>query len=217
MSGDVFGNGMLLSRQIRLLAAFDHRHIFIDPDPDAAASFAERARLFALPRSSWDDYDRKLPLARRRHLRARRQVDRAVAAGALAARHREHERATPNEVIRAILRMPVDLLWNGGIGTYVKASEESNGEIGDRANDAVRINGSELRAKVVGEGGNLGLLAARPHRVRARRRPHQHRLHRQLRRRQHLGRRGQPQDHAEPADAARARSRARDATSCWRA
>jgi glutamate dehydrogenase len=158
MSGDVFGNGMLLSRHIRLLAAFDHRHIFIDPNPDAAISFKERERMFALPRSSWDDYDKSLisagggvyprsaktiPLSA--EAKAALGIDAAV--GAL----------PPNELMNAILKAPVDLLWNGGIGTYVKATRESHAEVGDRANNALRVNGVELRCKVVGEGGNLGL------------------------------------------------------------
>ncbi len=156
MSGDVFGNGMLLSRHIRLQAAFDHRHIFLDPDPDPVASFAERQRLFALPRSSWDDYDRK-KLSRGGGIFARSAKSIALPAEARTLLGVESASAAPNEVIRAILRMPVDLLWNGGIGTYVKASDETNAAVGDRSNDAVRINGKELRAKVVGEGGNLGL------------------------------------------------------------
>ena len=136
MSGDVFGNGMLLSRHIRLQAAFDHRHIFIDPNPDTAVSFAERARLFDLPRSSWDDYDRKKTLARRWHLPAQREVHRAVSARRARCSGSRAPALPPNDIIRAILRMPVDLLWNGGIGTYVKASDERNAEVGDRTNDA---------------------------------------------------------------------------------
>jgi glutamate dehydrogenase len=156
MSGDVFGNGMLLSRHIRLQAAFDHRHIFIDPDPDPAVSFAERARLFALPRSSWEDYDRSR-LSRGGGVFARASKSVALSEEARALLGLQSASAAPNDVIRAILTLPVDLLWNGGIGTYVKASEERNAEVGDRTNDAVRINGQELLAKVVGEGGNLGL------------------------------------------------------------
>jgi glutamate dehydrogenase len=156
MSGDVFGNGMLLSRHIRLQAAFDHRHIFLDPDPDTAVSFAERARMFALPRSSWDDYDRE-KLSRGGGIFARSAKAIALSAEARALLGLEVTSAPPNDIIRAILRMPIDLLWNGGIGTYVKASDEPNAEVGDRTNDAVRVNGKELRAKVVGEGGNLGL------------------------------------------------------------
>ena len=155
MSGDVFGNGMLLSPHIRLLAAFDHRHIFIDPDPDARRAFRERARLFRLPRSSWNDYDRGC-LSAGGQVLERSQKSLALSAPARALLGLEHERATPQEVVRAILKLRVDLLWNGGIGTYVKAGDESHGEIGDRANDAVRINGAELRARVLGEGGNLG-------------------------------------------------------------
>ncbi|MBV8495663.1 MAG: NAD-glutamate dehydrogenase, partial [Gammaproteobacteria bacterium] len=155
MSGDVFGNGMLLSRHIRLQAAFDHRHLFLDPDPDPEVSFAERARLFALPRSSWDDYDRR-KLSRGGGIFARTVKSIALSAECRALLGLEAPSAAPNEVIRAILRMPVDLLWNGGIGTYVKASEERNAEVGDRTNDGLRVNGCELRARVVGEGGNLG-------------------------------------------------------------
>ncbi|MBW0106268.1 NAD-glutamate dehydrogenase, partial [Pseudonocardia sp. KRD291] len=158
MSGDVFGNGMLLSPHIRLVAAFDHRHVFVDPDPDAARGFAERRRLFELPRSTWDDYDRSaisagggvwprtaksVPVGP--EIRAALGLDDTVA------------RLSPPELIRAILLAPADLLWNGGIGTYVKASTESNADAGDKANDAIRVDGSALRVKVVGEGGNLGL------------------------------------------------------------
>jgi glutamate dehydrogenase len=156
MSGDVFGNGMLLSRHIRLQAAFDHRHIFLDPDPHPAASFAERTRMFALPRSSWDDYDRR-KLSRGGGVFPRSAKSISLPAEARTLLGLDSGSAAPNEIIRAILKLPVDLLWNGGIGTYVKASDERNAEVGDRTNDAVRINGGELRAKVVGEGGNLGL------------------------------------------------------------
>jgi len=155
MSGDVFGNGMLLSRHIRLQAAFDHRHIFLDPDPDAAVSFAERARMFELPRSSWDDYDRS-KLSRGGGVFARSAKSIALSEQARTLLGLQSANAAANEVIRAILTLPVDLLWNGGIGTYVKASDERNAEVGDRTNDALRINGCELLAKVVGEGGNLG-------------------------------------------------------------
>ena len=156
MSGDVFGNGMLLSRHTRLQAAFDHRHIFLDPAPEATSSLPERQRLFALPRSSWDDYDRK-KISRGGGVFPRTAKSIALSAEARAMLGLEAASAPPNDIVRAILRMPVDLLWNGGIGTYVKASTETNADVGDRANDAVRINGIELRAKVVGEGGNLGL------------------------------------------------------------
>jgi glutamate dehydrogenase len=155
MSGDVFGNGMLLSRHTRLLAAFDHRHIFIDPDPDAAAAYRERERLFRLPRSSWDDYSRKL-ISRGGGVWPRSAKSIALSPEARALLGLEAPGATPVEVLRAILRMPVDLLWNGGIGTYVKAHDESHAEVRDRANDAIRADGREVRARVIGEGGNLG-------------------------------------------------------------
>jgi glutamate dehydrogenase len=156
MSGDVFGNAMLLSPHIRLVAAFDHRHIFLDPSPDGSHSFAERKRMFALPRSSWEDYDRRL-LSKGGGIHSRQSKSITLSPEARAMLGLEASAATPVEVIRAILTMPVDLLWNGGIGTYVKSSDETNAEIGDRANDAVRVNGSQLRCRVVGEGGNLGL------------------------------------------------------------
>jgi glutamate dehydrogenase len=160
MSGDVFGNGLLRSPHVKLVAAFDHRHVFVDPDPDPAASFAERRRLFGLPTSSWADYDPAvlspgggvyprdaktcgLSDAARRVL----GIDAALAA----------PNTTPDDVVSAILRAPVDLLWNGGIGTFVKASTEADADVGDRANDAVRVDATELRCAVVAEGGNLGL------------------------------------------------------------
>ena len=155
MSGDVFGNGMLLSRQMRLVAAFDHRHVFIDPDPDPEASFAERTRLFALPTSSWDDYDRKL-ISTGGGVWPRTAKSVPLSPQARKVLDVEAERLAPTELIHAVLRAPVDLLWNGGIGTYVKASPESHADVGDRDNDAVRADGRELRAKIVGEGGNLG-------------------------------------------------------------
>lgn len=158
MSGDVFGNGMLLSEHIRLVAAFDHRHIFVDPDPVAASSFAERKRLFDLPRSSWADYDSSLISAGGgvfdRSLKAVRVTPEMTQALGLP---NGTTSMTPAELMKAILQAPVDLLWNGGIGTYVKAGSESNADIGDRANDAIRVDGNALRCKVVGEGGNLGL------------------------------------------------------------
>jgi glutamate dehydrogenase len=156
MSGDVFGNGMLLSKHIRLVAAFDHRHVFVDPSPDAAASFAERRRLFALPRSSWEDYDPRL-ISKGGGVHSRQQKSIPLSAEARALLGIDASSAAPNDVIRAVLKLPVDLLWNGGIGTYVKSADETHAEIGDRANDAVRVNGAELRCRVVGEGGNLGL------------------------------------------------------------
>ncbi|MEV6654594.1 NAD-glutamate dehydrogenase [Streptomyces sp. NPDC051219] len=158
MSGDVFGNGMLLSEHIRLVAAFDHRHIFIDPNPDSAVSYAERRRLFELPRSSWADYNKELLSAGggihprtaksipvNTHMREALGIEAGVS------------KLTPAELMKAVLKAPVDLLWNGGIGTYVKSGAETQADVGDKANDAIRVNGEDLRVKVVGEGGNLGL------------------------------------------------------------
>jgi glutamate dehydrogenase len=156
MSGDVFGNGMLLSRHIRLVAAFDHRHVFLDPSPDPAASFAERERLFALPRSSWADYNQQL-ISEGGGIWARSEKSIPLSPQVQAVLGVTFTRLTPAELISAILKAPVDLLYNGGIGTYVKSKHETHADVGDRANDAVRINGAELRCKVVGEGGNLGL------------------------------------------------------------
>ncbi len=158
MSGDVFGNGMLLSEHIRLVAAFDHRHIFVDPDPDPGTSFAERLRLFELPGSSWDDYDRSLISAGGGvfPLSAKSITMSAEAAAALGLESGATT-MTPAELKRAVLLASVDLLWNGGIGTYIKASAETNAEIGDRGNDAIRVDGEQLRVRVVGEGGNLGV------------------------------------------------------------
>ena len=155
MSGDVFGNGMLLSPHIRLLAAFNHMHVFLDPDPDPAAGFAERRRLFALPRSTWADYDPALISAGGGvHLRSAKSIE--ISVEVKAALGIEADRLSPAELISQLLRAPVDLLFNGGIGTYVKAAGEPNGEVGDRANDALRVDGAQLRCRVVGEGGNLG-------------------------------------------------------------
>lgn len=158
MSGDVFGNGMLLSEHIRLVAAFDHRHIFIDPNPDAATSYAERRRVFELPRSSWEDYNTELisagggvfprtakAITVNSHIREALGIEGKVS------------KMTPADLMKAILQAPVDLLWNGGIGTYVKASTETHADVGDKANDAIRVDGGDLRVQVVGEGGNLGL------------------------------------------------------------
>ena len=157
MSGDVFGNGMLLSEHIRLVAAFDHRHVFIDPNPVAAQSFAERKRLFELPRSSWDDYDRSL-ISEGGGVFPRSLKSIPVTPQMAQALGLKNGKAmTPAELIHAILLAPVDLLWNGGIGTYVKSSAEDDLSIGDRANDAIRVDGKQLRVKVIGEGGNLGL------------------------------------------------------------
>ncbi|MFZ5870325.1 MAG: NAD-glutamate dehydrogenase [Actinomycetota bacterium] len=158
MSGDVFGNGMLLSEHIRLVAAFDHRHIFLDPNPDAAASFAERRRLFQLPRSSWADYDSSLiSEGGGVYPRTAKSVPVSPQVAAALGLGSDVRKLTPAELMRAILEAPVDLLWNGGIGTYVKASAESHADVGDKANDAIRVDGRDLRVKVVGEGGNLGL------------------------------------------------------------
>ncbi|MFF4542643.1 NAD-glutamate dehydrogenase [Streptomyces sp. NPDC001435] len=158
MSGDVFGNGMLLSEHIRVVAAFDHRHIFIDPTPDAATSYAERRRLFELPRSSWADYNTELLSAgggifprSAKSIPVNSHIREALGIEVGATK------VTPADLMKAILKAPVDLLWNGGIGTYVKASTESNADVGDKANDAIRVDGKDLRVKVVGEGGNLGL------------------------------------------------------------
>jgi len=158
MSGDVFGNGMLLSEHIRLVAAFDHRHIFIDPNPVADTSYAERRRIFELPRSSWADYNTEListgggvfprtakAIQLNSHIREALGIEGKVS------------KMTPADLMKAILQAPVDLLWNGGIGTYVKASTESHADVGDKANDPIRVDGADLRVRVVGEGGNLGL------------------------------------------------------------
>ncbi len=160
MSGDVFGNGMLLSRHIRLIAAFDHRHIFLDPDPDAATSWEERRRVFDLARSSWDDYDKSLiseggGVYSREHkaIPISPQVRDALGLDA------DVGELSPPSLIKAILQAPVDLLFNGGIGTYIKAESESDADVGDRANDPVRVNAHQVRARVIGEGGNLGVTA----------------------------------------------------------
>ncbi len=155
MSGDVFGNGMMLSEHIRLVAAFDHRHVFIDPSPSTLAAHAERSRLFALPRSSWDDYDRSLISEgggiwsrSEKSIRLSDQVREALGVDVAS--------MTPDQLVSAIIAAPVDLLWNGGIGTYVKASTETHADASDRANDAVRVDAAALRCRVIGEGGNLG-------------------------------------------------------------
>jgi glutamate dehydrogenase len=159
MSGDVFGNGVLLSRQLKVLAAFDHRHIFLDPTPDVIVSFKERQRMFALPRSSWEDYDKSLisegggvfPRSAR-HIELSPQVRAALDI--------EETSLTPEELMHRILLAPVDLFYNGGIGTYIKSSNETHAQVKDRANDNIRVNGNELRCKVVAEGGNLGATQA---------------------------------------------------------
>lgn len=159
MSGDVFGNGMLLSQAIRLVAAFDHRHIFLDPAPDPAASWAERARLFALPRSSWADYDPGL-ISAGGGVYPRTAKTIALTPEARTALGIEAESLEPTALIAAILKAPVDLLWFGGIGTYVKAAAENNAAVGDPANDRLRVDAEELRAIAVGEGANLGVTQA---------------------------------------------------------
>lgn len=155
MAGDVFGNGMLLSPHIKLVAAFNHMHIFLDPNPDAKKSFAERERMFNLPRSTWMDYNKSLiskggGIFERsaKSIKLTEEVKKLLLI--------DEDEVSPNQLLNAILKAPVDLLWNGGIGTYAKATDESNEDVGDRANDAIRVNGNELRAKVIGEGGNLG-------------------------------------------------------------
>ena len=161
MSGDVFGNGLLCSETTRLVAAFDHRDIFLDPDPDAATSYAERRRLFDLPRSSWQDYDKSLiSEGGGVYPRSLKSVPLNDAVRSVLGIDESVEAMTPAELMKAILQAPVDLLWNGGIGTYVKGEDETHSEVGDKANDAIRINGSQLRARCIGEGGNLGLTQA---------------------------------------------------------
>ncbi len=158
MSGDVFGNGMLCSEHTRLVAAFDHRDIFLDPDPDAATSYAERKRLFGLPRSSWQDYDRDLiSEGGGVYARSAKSIPRNAKVRAALGIAGDVAATTPAELMKAILLAPVDLLWNGGIGTYVKASHETHADAGDKANDAIRVDGEDLRCHCVGEGGNLGL------------------------------------------------------------
>ena len=196
MSGDVFGNGMLLSQHLALVAAFDHRHVFLDPTPDAGGGVRRAAAAVRLPghvvgrlRPLGDLRGRRRVAAdARSRSRSRRRPGRCsgIAARAL----------PPDELIRAILRAPVDLLWNGGIGTFVKASAETHAEVGDRANDAVRVDGRELRCTRRRRGRQPRLHPARPDRVRARRRAHQHRRDRQLGRRRLLRPRGQPEDPA---------------------
>ncbi|MCZ7427652.1 NAD-glutamate dehydrogenase [Micromonospora sp. WMMA1949] len=157
MSGDVFGNGMLLSKHIRLVAAFDHRHIFLDPDPDSARSWEERKRLFDMPRSSWEDYDRELISAGGGvYSRTAKSVPISPQVRAVLGLDDDVTQISPQELMKAILTAPVDLFWNGGIGTYVKASSQTSAEVGDKSNDAIRVDGKSLRCRVVGEGGNLG-------------------------------------------------------------
>jgi glutamate dehydrogenase len=159
MSGDVFGNGMLLSKAIKLVAAFDHRHIFIDPNPDPAKSWAERQRMFDLPRSSWDDYDRKA-MSKGGMIVPRSQKAIELSKEAKAALGLEVDTIDPISLITAILKAPVDLIWFGGIGTYIKASSQTNAQVGDPANDALRVDARDVRAKVIGEGANLAINQA---------------------------------------------------------
>ncbi|MBV7574896.1 NAD-glutamate dehydrogenase [Pseudomonas sp. PDM32] len=156
MAGDVFGNGLLMSDKLKLVAAFNHLHIFIDPNPEPASSFAERQRLFDLPRSAWSDYDTSI-MSEGGGIFSRSAKSIAISPQMKERFDIEADKLTPTELLNALLKAPVDLLWNGGIGTYVKASSESHADVGDKANDALRVNGNELRCKVVGEGGNLGM------------------------------------------------------------
>ena len=156
MAGDVFGNGLLMSDKLQLVAAFNHLHIFIDPNPDPASSFVERQRLFDLPRSAWTDYDTSL-MSEGGGIFPRSAKSIAITPQMKARFDITADKLTPTELMHALLKAPVDLLWNGGIGTYVKASTETHADVGDKANDALRVNGNQLRCKVVGEGGNLGM------------------------------------------------------------
>ena len=159
MSGDVFGNGMILSAQTRLVAAFDHRDIFLDPDPDTAASFAERQRMFALPRSSWQDYTKEL-ISRGGGVFSRSQKSIPLSPEVKAMLDLDVDQVSPFDLMQAILKARVELLYFGGIGTYIKAPAQSHLDVGDKANDAIRIDGTEVRAKVIGEGANLGITQA---------------------------------------------------------
>ena len=158
MSGDVFGNGMMLSEHILLLAAFDHRHVFLDPNPDAARSFVERKRMFDVPRSSWDDYDKSLISAGGGiYPRSAKSIPISPEVRVALGLKPDVEHMAPNDLLSAILKAPVDLLWNGGIGTYIKSTAETHADVSDRANNGLRINGADVRAKIIGEGGNLGM------------------------------------------------------------
>ncbi|MGG7675907.1 NAD-glutamate dehydrogenase [Pseudomonas sp. WC2] len=156
MAGDVFGNGLLMSDKLQLVAAFNHLHIFIDPNPNPATSFVERQRMFDLPRSAWTDYDTSI-MSEGGGIFSRSAKSIAISPQMQERFDIKADKLTPTELLNALLKAPVDLLWNGGIGTYVKASTESHADVGDKANDALRVNGNELRCKVVGEGGNLGM------------------------------------------------------------
>ena len=214
MSGDVFGNGLLREQTTKLVAAFDHRDIFIDPNPDPARSFAERKRLFDLPRSSWQDYDKSL-ISAGGGIYPRSLKEIVLSPEAQAAIGFAKEKATPAEVMNAILKAPADLLFFGGIGTYVRASSETDEFVGDRANDAIRVTG----ARAALQGGRRGRQSrhdpARPGRGVDARRAAQHRRHRQFRRRQHLRHRGQYQDRADEAGARWPADLRRRATRCW--
>ena len=193
MSGDVFGNGMLCSRALRLVAAFDHRHIFIDPNPDPEVSYAERRRLFELPRSSWADYNADL-ISAGGGVYSRTLKSIVLSAEARAVLGAPDRPFTPNELVSVVLQAPVDLLWNGGIGTYVKSRVETNSDVGDRANDTVRVDGADLRVRMVAEGGNLGFTQLGTGGVRPARWPDPHGRHRQLGGRRLQRPRGQHQD-----------------------
>ncbi len=156
MAGDVFGNGMLLSRHIKLVAAFNHMHIFLDPDPDPEASYIERERMFVLPRSSWEDYNKKL-ISKGGGVYSRSAKSITLTKEVKAMVGAKVDKMTPSELINLLLKSPVDLIWNGGIGTYIKSELETHEQVGDKANDALRVNGNDLRCKVFGEGGNLGV------------------------------------------------------------
>ena len=213
MSGDVFGNGMLREKTIKLVAAFDHRDIFIDPEPDPEHSFAERQRLFDLPRSSWQDYDKSL-ISQGGGVFPRAAKEIVLSPQAQAALGLAKARATPQEVMKAILKAPVELIFFGGIGTYVRASSETDEAVGDRAND--RNPGHRRRSALQGDrrGRQSRHDPARPGRGGDARRAAQHRRHRQLGRRQHLRRRGQHQDRAGDPDARRQAVAARRAMRC---
>ena len=187
----------------KLVAAFDHRDIFLDPDPDLAVSFAERERMFDLPRSSWADYDQaKISKGGGVYSRSMKRIPLSPEVRALTGLAGEH--AEPAELMQALLKAPVDLLWFGGIGTFIKASGESNADVGDKANDAVRVDGQATAREGRRRRRQSGLHASRAHRVRARRRAHQHRRDRQFGRRRYVRPRGQPQDPAQCLDRARA-------------
>ncbi|MFC4699467.1 NAD-glutamate dehydrogenase [Glaciecola siphonariae] len=156
MSGDVFGNGMLLSKQTKIVCAFNHMHIFFDPNPDPATSYKERERLFADPSLTWDDYNREL-ISKGGGIFKRSEKSIKLTSEMKACLGTKQASMTPNELIHNVLKMPVDLIWNGGIGTYIKSSKESHSDVGDRANDSLRVNGKDVKAKIIGEGGNLGL------------------------------------------------------------